>query len=82
MHYRGHPNRNLHRLVIDEPLPPETPIFQDGKQVGRITSTSPLPINGQTLALGYLSRNVQEGLPLSAGETILSSAELIGNGSR
>jgi aminomethyltransferase len=81
MHYRGHPNRNLHRLVIDEPLPPETPVFQEGKQIGRITSVAPLPVDGRTLALGYLSRNTQEGPPLSAGdgETAVSPVGLIGN---
>lgn len=84
MHYRGHPNRNLYRLVLDEPLPTETPIFQEGKQIGWITSVAPLPIDGRTLALGYLSRNTQEGPPLSAGngETAIRLAGLVGNNSR
>ena len=75
MHYRGHPNRNLHRLVVEGPAPPpDTPITQHGKQVGRITSTAPLPVNGSTLALGYLSRNTQEDAPLSAGEAVIHLA--------
>jgi folate-binding protein YgfZ len=69
MHYRGHPNRILHRLVLDgTPPPPDTPIFQNEKQVGRITSIAPLPVSSSTLALGYLSRNARTDAPLSAEE--------------
>jgi tRNA-modifying protein YgfZ len=69
MHYRGHPNRTLHRLVVDgTPPPPHTPIGQNEKQVGTITSIAPLPVSGSTLALGYLSRNARKDAPLSAGE--------------
>ena len=75
MHYRGHPNRTLHRLLVDGPSPPpETPVTQNGKQVGRITSTAPLPVSGSILALGYLSRNTQEEAPLSAGEAAVRLA--------
>ncbi len=83
MHYRGHPNRNLHRLVVDgPPPPPDTPIVQEGKQIGRITSVAPLPVNGSNLALGYLSRNTREDFPISVGETPISSIGLVGNDSR
>src|ERR671932_195469 len=59
MHYRGHPNRTLFRLVVEGPPPtPATPIVQNEKQVGRITSISPLPVGSRHLALGYLSRNI------------------------
>ncbi|HZC19808.1 MAG TPA: hypothetical protein VE225_08850 [Rubrobacteraceae bacterium] len=69
MRYRGHPNKTLHRLAIQGPPPaPGTPIVQDEKQVGKITSTAPLPVNGRYPALGYLSRNAQKDAPLSAGE--------------
>ena len=75
MYYRGHPNRTLHRLLVaGPPPPPETPIVQDGKQVGRITSTAPLPVDDSTLALGYLSRNARKDAPLSAGEASVSPA--------
>ncbi len=75
MHYRGHPNRTLHRLVVDgPPPPPDTPIVQDGKQVGRITSVAPLPVSGANLALGYLSRNMRKDAPLSAGEAAVRLA--------
>jgi len=73
MRYRGHPNKTLHRLVVDGPLPPpNTLIIQDEKQVGRITSTAPLPVNDRHLALGYLSRNTNTDAPLSAGEATAS----------
>lgn len=44
MHYRGHPNKTLHRLVVEgSPTSPGTEITQDGKTVGRITSVAPSP---------------------------------------
>ncbi len=84
MRYRGHPNKTLHRLALEGYLPdPGTPIVQDGKQVGKITSVAPLPINGRRLALGYLSRNARTDAPLSAGEAtvLLAPQGLIGNDS-
>lgn len=72
MHYRGHPNQTLHLLVVEGPPPaPGTPVVQNEKQVGRITSTTPLPLNGRYLALGYLSRNTQTDIPLSTGEATI-----------
>ena len=72
MHYRGHPNKTLHRLAVEGPSPtPGTPILQNEKQVGTITSTTPLPVNGRHLALGYLSRNAKTDAPLSAGEATI-----------
>ena len=69
MYYRGRPNRTLHRLRIEGPPPsPGAPILQEEKQVGTITSIAPLTIDDRTLALGYLSRNVQKDTPLSTGE--------------
>lgn len=75
MHYRGHPNKMLYRLTIGGPLPsPGAEITQEGKVVGRITSIAPLPSHGRTLALGYLSRNTKEGIPLHAGESTVLPA--------
>ena len=72
MHYRGHPNRLLRRLIADGLSPePGAPIVQNAKQVGRITSVAPLPVNGQTLALGYLSRNADTQDELRAGDAVL-----------
>jgi len=72
MHYRGHPNKMLHRFVIEgSPPAPDTPIFQNEKQVGKITSIAPLPVNGETLVLGYLSRSADEQEALHAGDAPL-----------
>jgi folate-binding Fe-S cluster repair protein YgfZ len=72
MHYRGHPNRTLYRLVVEGPLPaPGTEIVQGGKKVGSLTSIAPLPVNGETFALGYLSRNADAGRALHAGDATL-----------
>ena len=68
MHYRGHPNRTLHRLVVEGSSPtPDTPVFQNEKQVGRITSVAPLPVGGYHLVLAYLSRNADLNNALHAG---------------
>jgi folate-binding protein YgfZ len=73
MHYRGHPNRFLYRLLAEGPPPtPDTPIIQNEKQVGRITSTAPLPVTGRAFALGYLSRNSDLAGQLQAGDTTVS----------
>ena len=72
MHYRGHPNRLLRRLIADGPSPePGAPVVQNAKQVGKITSVAPLPVNGQTLALGYLSRNANPQDTLHAADATL-----------
>jgi aminomethyltransferase len=68
MHYRGHPNKKLHRLAVEGgPPPPGTPIHQNGKQVGSLTSVTPLPVDGKILALGYLHRNADTQGTLHAG---------------
>ena len=72
MRYRGHPNKLLHRLVLEgTPPPPDTAILQDGKQVGKVTSLAPLPVNGALFALGYLSRNADARGALRAGNARL-----------
>ena len=67
MRYRGHPNKTLYRLSTG-PVDPGAPILQQGKPVGAVTSVAPLPTNGETLALGYLSRKADPEAPLTAGE--------------
>jgi aminomethyltransferase len=72
MHYRGHPNRTLYRLAMEGPSPgPGTGIFQGEKKVGHLTSIAPLPVNGETLALGYLSRGADTQGVLRAGDATL-----------
>ena len=83
MHYRGHPNKELHRLILEGPSPePGAGILQDGKRVGGITSIAPLPVDGQILALGYLSRKTNPDAPLHAGDTAVRPLALVGNNSQ
>src|SRR5919202_4516041 len=72
MRYRGHPNRVLHRLVVEGPPPASgAEIVQGEKKVGRLTSIAPLPVDGVTFALGYLSRNTDARGALHAGGAAL-----------
>jgi tRNA-modifying protein YgfZ len=72
MHYRGHPNRVLRRFAVEgTPPAPDTAILQNGKQVGKVTSLAPLPVNGEAFALGYLSRNADTQGVLHAGDATL-----------
>ena len=72
MHYRGHPNRTLFRIsYTGEHLAPGTPILQGEKTVGAITSVAPSPVDGETLALCYLSRNTDLDAPaVAAGSEV------------
>lgn len=73
MHYRGHPNRALYRLTIEgEPPTPNTPILQNDRQVGRITSIAPLPVDERVLTLGYLHRNADPNQPLTVGDALVA----------
>ena len=70
MRYRGHPNKTLYRLsYTGETLAPNTPTLQGEKQVGTVTSVSPLPEDGENLALGYLSRSADLHAPLAAASS-------------
>lgn len=71
MHYRGHPNRTLHRFAVEGAAAAGAEILQKGKRVGQVTSVAPLPVNGEMLALGYLSRTADEQGELRAGEATL-----------
>lgn len=74
MHYRGSPNKRLHRLKAEGPTPEAgTGILQGEKTVGRVTSIAALPVGGDTLALGYLSRSSDPEGPLNAGEARVTS---------
>jgi len=67
MHFRGHPNRTLYRIsYTGEHLAPGAPVVQGEKTVGSVTSVAPLPVDGETLALCYLSRNANLDAPIFA----------------
>ena len=80
MHYRGSPNKMLHRFEF-EPGQAELPeagdeILQDERGldglvssadlVGRLTSVAPFPVDGRIYALGYLTRKADLEAPMSA----------------
>ena len=65
LHYRGHANRGLRVLALDEPPEPETEIVYEGKPVGRVTSAA--ADNGRALALAYVRREVPDDAALQVG---------------
>lgn len=72
MRYRGSPNKRLYRFALDgEPPVSGAQIIQSGKQVGTITSVAPLPVDGTTYALGYLSRKAEPQNRFHAGDAKL-----------
>ena len=60
LHYRGRANRRLSVLELEPDHAPalEAELLQDGKAVGRVTSSVP------GLALGYVRREVEDGADL------------------
>ncbi len=79
MHYRGSPNKKLHRFELESgPMePPEAgdEIRQGDDTVGFLTSITPLQVDGKVYALGYLTRKANLDSPMSAeGAKILSAA--------
>jgi tRNA-modifying protein YgfZ len=63
--HRGHANRELHRLRLDElPVLPST-LLDGEREVGRLTSVAGVP-EGGAAALGYLRRTVEDGALLIA----------------
>jgi folate-binding protein YgfZ len=55
--YRGHVAKKLSGLICDQGSSPQsgnTILSTDGKEIGRVTSTTHSPQLGQTIALGYL----------------------------
>jgi tRNA-modifying protein YgfZ len=64
LHYRGHANRSLRVLELDELPDPDTELVYEGKAVGRITSAALTP--GGAVALAYVRREVPENAELTA----------------
>ncbi|HEU0014872.1 MAG TPA: aminomethyltransferase family protein [Longimicrobium sp.] len=69
--HRGHVNRHLRGLLLgDAPTPaPRTPLLhvETGKEVGWTTSAAESPLLGQTIALGYVRREVEPGSRVRVG---------------
>ncbi|HEY0021257.1 MAG TPA: aminomethyltransferase family protein [Longimicrobium sp.] len=70
--HRGHVNRHLRGLLLgDVGVPaPRAPLtdVDTGKPVGWTTSAAFSPMLGQTIALGYVRREVQPGEDVQVGE--------------
>ena len=59
LHYRGHPNRRLRVLELDDVPPYDTELLHEGKAVGRVTSAARRP-DGSVVALAYVRVEVPE----------------------
>jgi tRNA-modifying protein YgfZ len=68
LHYRGHANRGLRVLRLDEPPLPETEIVYEGKSVGRITSSARAADGA--VALAYVRREVPDDAELAVGPLV------------
>lgn len=68
LHYRGHPNRRLARIMLDGPVDPGTGIEAggEGPAPGRVTSVAEVPGTGW-MALGMLRREVADGADVTVG---------------
>ena len=64
LHFRGHPNRGLRVLELDEVPEPDAPLLHDGREVGRVTSAMRRP-DGSVVALAYVRTEVPDDAPLA-----------------
>lgn len=60
LHWRGRPNRHLRGLELDHAVPPGTPIVEDGRELGRVTTCVVSPVRG-AIALALVRREVEPG---------------------
>jgi tRNA-modifying protein YgfZ len=68
LHYRGHANRGLRVLALEELPEPGSDIVHAGKPVGRVTSAAR---NGEgAVALGYVRREVPDDAELVVGRSV------------
>jgi len=63
LHHRGHPNRGLRVLELDDVPEYDAELVHDGKPVGRITSAARRP-DGSVVALAYVRVEVPAGARL------------------
>ncbi|HST59609.1 MAG TPA: glycine cleavage T C-terminal barrel domain-containing protein [Longimicrobium sp.] len=79
--HRGHVNRHLRGLRLgDAPAPgPRTPLIhpETGKEVGWATSAAFSPLLGETIALGYVRREVQPGMQVRIGAADGAAADVV-----
>lgn len=64
LHYRGHPNRRLRVVELDEIPEHDAPLLHDGREVGRVTSAARRE-DGSVVALAYVRTEVPDDAPLA-----------------
>jgi tRNA-modifying protein YgfZ len=64
LHFRGHPNRALRVVELDEVPEYDTPLLHDGREVGRVTSAARRE-DGSVVALAYVRTEVPDDAPLA-----------------
>jgi folate-binding protein YgfZ len=64
LHFRGHPNRGLRVLELDELPEYDAPLLHEGREVGRVTSAARRP-DGTVVALAYVRTEVPDDAPLA-----------------
>jgi folate-binding protein YgfZ len=64
LHFRGHPNRGLRILELDEVPEYDAPLLYDGREVGRVTSAARRP-DGSVVALAYVRTEVPDDAALA-----------------
>ena len=64
LHFRGHPNRGLRVVELDEVPEYDAPLLQDGREVGRVTSAARRE-DGTVVALAYVRTEVPDDAPLA-----------------
>jgi tRNA-modifying protein YgfZ len=64
LHFRGHPNRGLRVLQLDELPERDAPLLHDEREVGRVTSAARRP-DGTVVALAYVRTEVPDDAPLA-----------------
>lgn len=64
LHFRGHPNRRLRVVELDELPAYDAPLLHAGRQVGRVTSAARRD-DGSVVALAYVRTEVPDDAPLA-----------------
>ena len=64
LHFRGHPNRGLRVIELDEVPDYDAPLLHAGREVGRVTSAARRE-DGTVVALGYVRTEVPDDAPLA-----------------
>ena len=64
LHFRGHPNRGLRVLGLEELPEYDAPLLHDGRKVGRVTSAARRE-DGSVVALAYVRTEVPDDAPLA-----------------